>query len=310
MHVFITGASGGIGLRLTKLLLSHGHTVTGLARSEASADKISAAGAKVLRGTITDLDVLAQGAGEADAAVHTAFPNPTTGVDWIQVCAEDRAATEAIANALANGSSTLDKSKRIFINTGGMLGNLGDEEAGKIPTPATPRYLTEELTTALSKSLGIRTYNVRLPPVTHHAGMMHPFIGGMILAAKKLGFSPYVGEGTAHWPAVHYDDAARMYLNILESDPTKVPTSVPVHPIQDRAIANKQFAELIGKKLGLEVKSLSPDIAMQHLGFIAMIAQFDVPASGEKSEKWFNWKPTEQGLLEELEASDLDIWKS
>jgi D-arabinose 1-dehydrogenase-like Zn-dependent alcohol dehydrogenase len=78
MRVFVTGATGLIGSAIVKELISAGHQVTGLARSDASAKKLTASGAQVLRGSIEDLDCMRRGAAAADGAIHTAFHHEIT----------------------------------------------------------------------------------------------------------------------------------------------------------------------------------------------------------------------------------------
>src|SRR5579863_3056539 len=73
MRVFVTGASGFIGSAVVPELLSAGHRVLGLARSETSAKALATAGAEVLRGDLNEPRSLEAGAAESDGVVHLGF---------------------------------------------------------------------------------------------------------------------------------------------------------------------------------------------------------------------------------------------
>ena len=73
MRVFVTGASGHIGAAVVAELLSAHHHVIGLARSDASANLIKAAGAEVFRGDLDDIEGVAAAAQAADGVIHLGY---------------------------------------------------------------------------------------------------------------------------------------------------------------------------------------------------------------------------------------------
>jgi uncharacterized protein YbjT (DUF2867 family) len=101
MHVFVTGGTGTIGTAVVAELLAHGHTVLGLARSDASATTLRAAGAEVLRGSLTDLDTLREGATRADGVISLAFSRDYGSAGALeQGLTEERDAMSTLGTAL------------------------------------------------------------------------------------------------------------------------------------------------------------------------------------------------------------------
>ncbi|KAK9809484.1 hypothetical protein WJX73_002791 [Symbiochloris irregularis] len=89
MRVFITGATGFIGSRVTDLLLEGGHDVFALVRSQRSADAAKRKGVEVVGGSLEDLSVISDQAAVADATIHTAFNVDHTLSNWEEAHALD-----------------------------------------------------------------------------------------------------------------------------------------------------------------------------------------------------------------------------
>ncbi len=134
MRVFVTGASGWIGSAVVPELTSAGHRVTGLARSEASAAVLAAAGAEVVRGTIEDLDVLRDAAASSDGVIHLAFQHDIAfSGGFAQAAEADRRAVEAIGETLAGS----DRPLVIASGTAGLVpGGVATEADGHGTSPA------------------------------------------------------------------------------------------------------------------------------------------------------------------------------
>jgi nucleoside-diphosphate-sugar epimerase len=297
MRVFVTGASGHIGLPVVRDLLAAGHTVVGLARSDASAEKVASSGAEVLRTTLDDLEGLQKAARSADGVIHLAFKHDLAfqGGDFAGAVAADLRAVEAIGAALA-------ESGKPFVNTTGTM-LLAHSVRGRAGTEAdegqeggNPRVASERISLAYGKR-GVRTSVVRLPPTVHSSLDLHGFIPMLVAAARKSGFAGYVGEGAARWPAVHTLDAARLYRLAVEA----APAGMHVHAVADEGVPFRAIAEAIGRGLGVPAKSLPVEKAAEVMGaFIGMITQLDNPTSSARTREILGWKPTHAGLLADI----------
>jgi nucleoside-diphosphate-sugar epimerase len=297
MRVFVTGASGHIGLPVVRELLAAGHEVTGLARSEASARRVTAAGAQARLGTLDDLSGLREAAREADGVIHLAFKHDValTGGDFMSAITADVRAVEALGDALAG-------SGKPFVNTSGTMllahsvtGRAGTEE-DQGQAGGNPRVASENLSLGFA-ARGVRAAVVRLSPTVHSALDHHGFIPMLIAAARKNGFAAYVGDGAARWPAVHTLDAARMYRLAVEA----APAGARLHAVADEGIPFRTIAEAIGLRLGLPAKSVPAEKAGELVGpFLGMIVQLDNLTSSARTRALLHWEPTHPGLLADL----------
>jgi len=297
MRVFVTGASGHIGLPVVRDLLAAGHKVVGLARSDASAEKVSAAGAEVRRGTLDDLDGLREAAKNADGVIHLAFKHDLAliGGDFAGAVGADLRAVEAIGEALAGSAKPFVNTTGTMLLAHGVRGRAGTEE-DEGQEGGNPRIASEKLSVAFAKR-NVRTSIMRLAPTVHSSLDHHGFIPLLIAAARKNGFSAYVGDGATRWPAVHTLDAARLYRLALEA----APAGSRIHAAAEEGVPFRSIAEAIGRGLNVPAKSTPAEKGGELLGgFLGMVVQLDNLTSSARTRELLGWKPTHADLLADI----------
>jgi len=289
MKVFLTGATGFIGSAIVPELIDAGHQVLGLARSDAGANFLAAAGAQVLRGDLQDLESLRSGAANSDGVIHCAFIH-----DWSRFqenCEIDRRAIETLG-------AVLEGSDRPLLVTSGLAliakNRLATEDDAPAPTSASyPR--ASEATAVSLMARGVNVSVVRLPQV--HDTVKQGLITYAIEVARQKGVSAYLGDGSSRWAAAHVLDTARLYRLALE----KHESGARYHAVAEEGVLLRDIAEAIGRGLKVPVVAMSPEEAAAHFGWLGRFAGLNLTASSALTQERLGWHPTGPGLIADLE---------
>lgn len=289
MHVFVTGGTGTIGKPVVNELITHGHTVSVLARSDASAAAVEQAGARAVRGSLTDLDVLRDAAREADGVIALAFRNDFSSAEAVTAAVEEEAAELAVFGEAMAGSG------KPIVTSGGTPAVPGRASTEADPMPA--EGIVGGRATSISTLLGladrgVRPSVVRLPRTVHADGD-GGFAGLLTRHARATGFAGYPGDGTQRWPAVHALDAAVLFRLALEHSPA----GRSWQAVADEADPVRDITAVIARRLGVPTGS-EP---LEAFGPLGAIFAADQPASSERTRAELGWTPTHPSLLQDLE---------
>ncbi|KAK6834459.1 NAD dependent epimerase/dehydratase family protein [Apiospora arundinis] len=278
MRVFVTGSTGFVGTAVVAELLSAGHTVVGLTRSDKGVAQLQAkypegCGVEALRGTLEDLALLRQTAAASDAVLHLAYNHDNLGSQYAEACATDRAAIAALAEGLEGTDKPLVVTSATGLLPAGVVGTEDTEPDATHPWSG-QRARAETLCRDLAAEKGVRAMVVRLSPTTHGPGTSG-FMSILVGTALQKGASAYVGEGEC------LGKAGAVY-----------------HAAAEEAVTLKDLATAVGEKLGLPVISISPDEVPAHFGWFAF-AGVDHRASSVKTREELGWNPTSPTVVED-----------
>jgi nucleoside-diphosphate-sugar epimerase len=289
MRVFVTGSTGQVGSYLVKELVAAGHDVTGLTRSEAGAEKLQQWGATPHMGDLNDINSLVTGVKNADATVHLAFIHDFS--QFAQALDTDLAAVKAMLN-VSQG--------KIFIGTTGLLGVI---KSGPIATEDDPSDTTSfagkrgQAEKLVREAADVKGAVIRLCPTVHFVEDVG-FVPSLVQLARRSGFSAYPNAGDNHWPAVHRDDAARLYKIVVEKLANgSLKSGLAFHAVAESGLAAKDIANVIGEKLQLGEAVSKP---AEHFGFLGRPFSSDFVVSSEQTRKLTGWQPTAPTLFETI----------
>jgi len=285
MKVFLAGATGYIGSAVADALRGAGHQVSGLARSDAAATRLTGMGIETVRGDFADPASVARAARAADAVVSAASAN---------VPATDIAAVRAVLDALRG-------SGKPFVYTSGIwaYGDTGGRVVTEDtpPNPAALAAWRPAIDREVLQSAADKVRSVVIQPGVVYGG------GGGIPAqfvetARRDGAARFVGTGENRWTVVHLEDLAELYVRALEHAPAGtllIAVAGPSVRVADLARAASEGAGAGGKVVAWPLAE-----ARQKLGAYADALALDQQASSRRAEELLGWKPFRVGILDDL----------
>jgi nucleoside-diphosphate-sugar epimerase len=286
MKVFITGGTGFIGAAVIRELVSGGHEVTGLARSEKAVQTLSALGAAKLDGSLEDTNSLKHGAQNADAVVHLAFIH--NFADFAAAAQTDKQAIVALGEALIKTNKPFLVTSGVPVGESGHVVTENDSDLG-----ITPRI--SEAAALPFTERDVKVVLIRPSRFVYNDELMNGFIAALIDIANKKGISAYIGDGGNRIHAVHVLDLAKLYRLALEKGDAAI-----YQGVSDGAIPYHLIAGAIGQRFNLGTTSISAEDAAGHFGFLSQIVAADNPASSELTKTALGWRPMHPSLLAAL----------
>jgi nucleoside-diphosphate-sugar epimerase len=286
LRVFLTGATGFIGTAVARELIDHGHSVLGVARTDAAAKTLAGRGVEPHRGSLTDHASFIAGASACDAVIHCAFIHDFS--KFMENIEIEKATVRAMLAALEGSGKPL-------IATSGLAMLAPGETATEAHNAARHGRGETEGMVRDAAGRGLKTAVIRLPPITHEDGS-GGFLGPLALIAKDKKMAGYVGDGANRWPAGNRADAAALYRLALE----RGEPGAAYHAVGDEGVATRDIAGAIGKRLNLPVEAVAPEAAVGHFGWLGMFIGVDMPATSYVTQDKLGWTPTHTGLIADI----------
>lgn len=289
MHVFVTGASGYIGIKVIQALHEAGHTTTSLTRSDSARNRLASMGSRPLLGDIKDPKSWKNAVGSIDGAIHLAA---TFGKDMPEA---DAAALTGLLEVFER--ETLRTGKRCpLIYTGGvwLYGPVGDQtavEGSSFVPPPEFAFMVEH-----------REWLFQSPQIS--ARVVHPAMvwgktGGVIadfLKQAKSGKAPTIaGSASTRWPLIHRADLARLYVSVLESGHD----GDDYHGVAECGIQVGEIASAISRRFeSPDPVALPVDTVARKLGSLAACRAYDQTMDAPFTRSALSWLPEQPGILE------------
>jgi nucleoside-diphosphate-sugar epimerase len=295
MRIFCTGTSGYIGGSIAVALAAAGHEVSGLVRSERSAEQVRALGLTPVHGTLDDGDVLRAAAARADAVINSANAD------------HERSAQAMLGAIEGTGKTYIHTSGSSIVGTqsaGERVDAIFDETTPINPSSGRAARVALNEHILSFKTKGIRPiiicpsliYGISPGPDKH--SMQVPLL---IALAKKSGVARHYGPGENIWSNVHIDDLVDLYLLALASAPAGA-----FYFAENGENSMRQICEAINRKLGVKAGTVAMSLEEASREWGEGTAQNTMGSNSRvravRARAELGWRPRRPSLIEEIES--------
>ncbi len=246
MRVFIAGASGVLGRRITRQLVARGHSVIGQVRSPKAEAAVRDAGGEPRHADLFDADSLARAAEGCDTVIHAATAIPvkqkTTPADWAMNDRIRRKGTRCLTEAAAKIGAKTYLQQSIAWVARPKDDSAFNEDSPIVPDPTIQSAIDAEAIAREAESAEGFTVAIL------RAGYFYDSESGhtrMIAEALRKRQMPIIGSGRAQWAMIHTDDAASAYVAAAE-DPKSGVWHIVDNELVPVGVFLKDFAGLLG----------------------------------------------------------------
>ncbi len=285
MNVLIIGATGYIGTAVDESLSARGHTVVGVARSDAARTRLQARGTTSIDADVSNPKTLQTAVRAADAVVYTVAI--TDDDPW----AVDFKALRTIGKSLAGSEKTF-----VYVSSAWIYGSAGTdaitEDAPLNPPPFVSRRIELERASLEMTRIGIRALNVR-PGIVYGrgAGIASMFVQ----SARERGAATVLGEGANRWATIDVRDLGDLIaLAVERGRPGRAYNAVDANSFSMREIAE---AASRGAGAGGETTYVPPEIMGQYGECLTL----DQRISAARAIEDLGWQPAQRSIIDDLE---------
>ena len=294
MRIFVSGATGVVGVRVVPLLLSRGHSVTAVTRNPEARAHLERAGARPVAVDLFDVNAVRKAVARHDVIINLATHIPPSAArmilrrSWRE---NDRLRTEGVANivdaALAAGAPRLiqESFAPIYADRGD---EWVDESAPLQPTAYNRTTVDAEQSVARFTSRGGTGVALRF------AGFYGPDaiqVQSYIDALRK-GWAALPGSPQKFISSIAHDDAATAVVAALE-----VPAGA-YNVGDDEPVRRAVFFGSLAEALGLKAPRFLPDWTVSLLGSVGETMGRSLRMSNRKLRGATQWQPQFRSVRE------------